>query len=200
MLEKVMLRTEQISVALFVISFVLNFLLVPVAPMVINISMVTLAVVFAVRAYGGFVKFELKSANSKTIHRFTKISLDQLEMKFGGWGLSVTTLGILFSTMIWPGGRALCNIGAIAISITTVILMVRWRVKKTPLNKPLLYRILVISAFLLLFLVIPLEQRVRFKYRDYPDYAEAIINAHNHPCEQHFEELEETRRIMYENQ
>jgi len=98
-----------------------------------------------------------------------------------GFVLSIISISILFKFQRWPYGSLNLLIGLISVLPIFVIVVAKFLKHKSSFYKTLLIRLSIISFVgILLFFTKP-ESLVEMKFRDYPEYVEAVKNEMKDP-------------------
>ena len=98
-----------------------------------------------------------------------------------GYALSIVIIGILFRFQFLPGGKFLLLFGFCCLSIILLIAIAKYEKTKSLLYTRVIKRIIIIGGLGLFLYFLPSNTLVDIKYRNFPEYAEALKNTLNYP-------------------
>ncbi len=97
-----------------------------------------------------------------------------------GVATSITTVGILFRMMSWPGTVVFLNLGVFGLLIALIVALVKLLTTKSDYYKSVIIRIA--PWFLLgLICIFYYRELKRFKYRNFPAYVKVYEKYKEHP-------------------
>jgi len=178
-----MKKTEKILAAISIMGILLNLFLVPYGDTLSILSMSCLAVLYMYLSFALFndipLQKVLKRENHKDISKRTKIGTNLI-----GMILALITIGILFKLQDWPNASTLLNIGFCGLILSAIISFIKVRQSNPKLHYTLLTRLATFSIIGFIFILTPKENLLEFKYRNHPEYVEAVKKAWADPSNQ----------------
>jgi NADH:ubiquinone oxidoreductase subunit 6 (subunit J) len=111
--------------------------------------------------------------------------------------LSLTTIGILFKFQSWPMATFFLTIGLIGILVSFIVGVIKHSKTKSEYYTRILKRITIIGGLGLILLILPKETWLEIKYRNQPDYVDAVKKAMADPDnEELWEKVDEEQEKM----
>lgn len=162
--------------------------------------MLSLSLLGALYAYLGFAHLngvrmaQVFKKEAYSSIRFTDILIGI----FGGIGMAAIINSVLFAIMLWPGRGSLFVSGSIFLGIAIVMAFVL--LGTYPLLKErLVKRVAIYMVLGGLFYVIPAGFWFSIRYRNNPEYVEAMIEHYNNPSKENAEKLDQVTEEMLRN-
>ena len=161
-----MKKAEQFLIAVVILGFLSDFMLIPGGKWVLIIGIGLLANIYLFD-FGSIIEnLSLSDYNKKT--RLPKKF--ELNKMLPGYAIVSILMGMLFNFKTWPGGNTILLIG-FAISLFAIYVLNKGD------NKALTYgaikRIIVYVLFGVVFYILPEYFWLEKTYRDYPEYVQA---------------------------
>ena len=103
---------------------------------------------------------------------------------FTGLALSITTIGLLFKFQSWPGASFNLGLGLIGLLIVLIVGLIKYQRIKSEYYTKIFWRIVFYGGLGLILMIIPKEAWIEIKYRNHPEYIEAVKNAWTDPNNQ----------------
>ena len=94
-----------------------------------------------------------------------------------GIALSVTTIGLMFKFQSLPGASFNLGVGLLGLIIVTIIGIVKYRKSKSDYYIKIIIRTAILGGIGLILMLTPKASWIEFKYRNQPEYVEAIKKA-----------------------
>ncbi|MPQ48895.1 hypothetical protein GCQ56_18000 [Marinifilum sp. N1E240] len=175
-----MKKTEKILAAISILGILLSLNLIPYGGTLSIISMTCLAILYMYLSFALFNDIPIKGIFKKD--SYTKISKLRV---FGtivtGLVLSVSIIGILFKSQLYPYSSILLAEGVIGLFIAAIVAFVQLKRSKDKFYFNILKRIVIIGILSIIFYLIPREKILEISYRNHPEYVEAIKKAWTNP-------------------
>ena len=161
-----MKKAEQFLIAIVVLGFLLDFMLIPGGKWVLIIGIGLLANIYLFD-FGSIIEnLSLSDYNKKT--RLPKKF--ELNKMLPGYAIVSILMGMLFNFKTWPGGNTILLIG-FAISLFAIYILNKGG------DKALAYgaikRIIIYALFGVVFYILPEYFWLEKTYRNYPEYVQA---------------------------
>lgn len=162
--------------------------------------MLSLSLLGALYAYLGFAHLngirmaKVFKKESYSPVRFTDILIGIL----GGIGMAAIINSILFVIMLWPGREVLFISGSVFLGIALVMAFIFSGTHQL-LKERLIKRIIIYMLLGGIFYVIPAGFWFSIRYRNNPEYVEAMIEHYNNPSEENAEKLDQVTEEMLRN-
>jgi len=112
-----------------------------------------------------------------------------------GFSISIVLLGVLFKIFRWPFGNQLLIIGVNFLNVVFIIGFVKIIKEQQPFYKRLMTRVVLYAVLGYLFLFLPTYTFLELKYKNHPDYIEAVKKIHKDPENR---ELQKEAREAYD--
>jgi hypothetical protein len=118
----------------------------------------------------------------------------------GGVLLAILINGILFYLRYWPGSLIMLTIGLVFSTIYVGILVFKNVKQKSIIEINIIKRFALFGIIALILVLIPSKNFVRFKYRNHPKYAEALIYFYdNNSDKEAIRNMENEHKKMFES-
>jgi hypothetical protein len=98
-----------------------------------------------------------------------------------GFAMSSALIGILFKIMRWPNASFMLAFGLFFMLNIFMVAFLRYHETNHKSYKIILPRFIVIGSACLILFFIPNDKILEFKYRNYPDYVEAVKKYNTDP-------------------
>lgn len=116
-----------------------------------------------------------------------------------GLALSMTIIGLLFKFQSWPGATMNLAIGLLGLVIALIVGTIKYSKTKSDYYTKIFKRIAVYGGLGVILLLLPKETWLELKYRNHPNYVNAIKNAKADPDNQElWDKVDEERQKMNE--
>ncbi|MFL9845026.1 hypothetical protein [Flavobacterium rhizosphaerae] len=160
-----MKKAELILASVALVAMILSLFDIPV-----NIVVVTfLALLSLVYFFTGFLLFRPKG------------TWQVVGSIVAGITFSILVIGILFKFMFWPGGSAMLFPGIVLALLVAIICVVKYFATKQAFYKNIVLRCGIYVIITMFFLFMQDSWILQFKYREYPEYIEALKKAEANP-------------------
>ncbi len=175
-----MKRIEIISGSLAVLGILFYVLNYSFGAMITIISLLTLSGLYFYFGFALFNDIQFREILKKDSYK--DISTMRI---FGGIGtgiaFSIILIGILFKILRWPFANQNLLIGGIMIFIILILSMIRFLKHKNGLYREIFLRFLIYGPLCCVLLFLPNYAFLELKYRNYPNYIEAVKNLDSDP-------------------
>ncbi|GAO27842.1 hypothetical protein [Geofilum rubicundum] len=171
-----MKKAEIIIATLSIIALGMNLLFIPGSG---ALTVLTLLILSTIYFYFGFALFNdirLRQVLKKDSYRDIS-SLRILGAVGAGLALSSTTNGIMFQFQSWPGADFILGAGLVGLSIVTTIGIIKYSKNKSDYYTRILKRTVILGGLGLILMFMPKTTWIEIKYRNQPEYVEALKNA-----------------------
>jgi len=187
--DLVLPKVEWIGWPLAVLGLGLHWAGLSGGPIVLLISLSTLALLFFLRAYEPIASGDILAINTSYVPVVQPSDVDfflvAIAPKVQNIAGAVTLIGILFKLLFWKGSAALLLVGVSALVPVAV-----WQLA----TKRLRWRVAVVTALGLATWLVPTETLVRQFYRDDPALVAKMLYQAQHPHDR--AAAQEVRRLM----
>lgn len=193
-----MKKTEIILWVVFAISILMKMFHIPGHGILMVLSSTILSLLYT---YFGFALFNnIRFRNIFKKKSYKNISTRNITIAIiSGIIFGLAMLGVLFKFQSYPGTAALLNPGAIGIILIFITGIIFYFIlnKKEIFFKKLLIRTLLVGSISLFLFFVPDKNWYQWKYKEFPDYYEAILESKKHPDSLEIQnKLEEERLKM----
>ena len=182
-----MKKFEITTAILSLVALVLNFLFAPNFSYPTLIAIIVQPAVYFIFGFAVLNNVQIRGIFKKDSYR--KISKMRM---FGavllGIALAITIYGIFFRILILPFGMFLSFFGLSCLSIIAIIAIIKYGKTESPFYKGVITRIIIIGGLGLFLCAFSPYTLVDIKYRNYPEYAEALKNTLSFPSDMTAEE------------
>src|SRR5690606_37881527 len=180
-------RTESVifyvSVSMLILSFFIDF---PGITALTVFSFVILSLMYFFLGFALFNNIGLR----RLIKKQTFLDISSLRILGGvgaGFSLSLLLIGILFKVMFWPGSYTNLLIGTLLTCLVLLITLLKSRTTGFTHYSKLIIRSIVLLIVGIPLLFISNQQIASIKYRQDPQYRNALINVMNEPENEQFQ-------------
>ena len=175
-----MKKAEPLLVAISLCALAMNLFLIPSGEMLTVLSLGVLSMFYF---YTGFAYFnEIKLNRVHKIDSYREVGRERLIGGIGtGIALSIVVIGILFKFQSWPLADIFLSIGLIALALVTTIALVKYLKKPSSYYTRIFRRVAIFGGLGIALAFVSSSDFLRFKYRNYPSYAEARVKAGEDP-------------------
>jgi len=178
-----MKKTEKILAAISILGILFNLYLVPFGGTLSIISMTCLAILYMYLSFALFNDIPIKGILKKDSYA----GISKLRV-FGtiatGLVLSVSVIGILFKSQLYPYSSVLLAEGVIGLFIAAIVAVVQLRRSSAKFYSEILKRIAIIGILSLILYLTPREKILEINYRNHPEYVGAMKKAWADPSNQ----------------
>jgi len=182
-----MKKAEQFLIAVVILGFISDFMLIPGGKWVLIIGIGLLANIYLFDFSSIIENLSLSDYNKKT--RLPKKF--ELNKMLPGYAIVSVIMGMLFKYKTWPGGNTILSIG-FAISIFAIYMLQKNKQVNSGLAMGGIRRIIIYAFLGISFYLLPEYFWLEKKYSYYPEYIQARKNLDRDP------ENETLRTIMEE--
>jgi glucan phosphoethanolaminetransferase (alkaline phosphatase superfamily) len=194
-----MKKNETILIALALLGLTLNLLSAPGSGIIAVLTISILAFLYFYFGFALFNRIPFRAIFKKESYKEVTTQ-KALYSVFSGVFLASTLVGILFKIQSWPGARISLGLGLVGLFAMTILLFSNSRKSKTSFHTTLFQRFALIGGIGLILFIIPQTTWTEFKYRDHPNYVEAMKAAMADPENMElWEKVKEEQIIMREN-
>jgi alcohol dehydrogenase class IV len=195
-----MKKGEIILATLSIIALGLNLLLIPGGGLLTVLTLSTLSMIYFNFGFALFNDIRLRKILKKD--SYTDISSLRILGAVGaGLALSMTTIGLMFKFQSWPGADFNLIAGLLGLVTVTIIGVIKYMQNKSDYYTRILKRVTIFGGLGLLVFLTPKTTWIEFKYRNYPDYANAVKNSIADPDNKELQDkVGEERQKMYDKQ
>jgi hypothetical protein len=195
-----MKKAEIIIAIICIVAIVMNLLLVPGATIATVLSLSTLSCMYMYFSFALFNGIRLRNITKKESYK--GISKPRIIGAVGaGLALALTIIGIMCIMQSYPGASFNLGEGLVALSIISVVGVVRYLKTKSSYYTGIFKRVIIIGAFGLTLLYLPRTTIIDFKYRNHPGFRDALKNVIANPDNEKLQQkLEEERVKMYQDE
>jgi hypothetical protein len=171
-----MKKVEQFLIAVVIVGFVSNLMLIPGSNWVLIIGIGFLANIYLFDLNSVVKNLSFSEYNKKS--RLPKKF--ELNKMLPGYAIVSMMMGMLFKFKTWPGGNTILSIG-FAISIFAIYILQKNRTKDGVFVTGSIKRILIYSVFGVVFYILPEYFWLEKTYKNYPEYIQARKNFDRDP-------------------
>ncbi|MEO9871056.1 hypothetical protein [Ekhidna sp.] len=167
---------EKVMIALFILGIVFQLSVLPGGALFIGISLAMLATIYFNFSFLLFNGLELRNIFKKS--NYTNLNaLDVIITFFAGLSLSIALVGVMFYLLVLPGSAIMLIVGKGGLFLCTVGFLILFLNKKMGSAKRSLIRIIPVLIICLWISTLEKYSWIEYRYREYPDYANAYKNA-----------------------
>lgn len=171
-----MKKTEIVLLILTLIALGMNFFIIPFGGVLSIFFIGMLSMIYF--AFGFAVFNNIRLRNVFKSENYSGIgSLRMIGAIGTGFSLSIVTIGILFKFQLWPGANANLAVGLLGLAMIGIIGLIKYFFKKSDYIRKILVRTLLFGGIGLFLFLTPMDRWVDIKYRNHPEYAEALKNS-----------------------
>jgi hypothetical protein len=113
-------KFEIIFAVILIIAFFMKSAHIPGGAALFIVSGSSLSLLYNIFSFFLLNDIKLRNIARKSAYQHTSISTIVLAI-FIGFAISTVFVGVVFRTMLWPGGEAMLNAGLITLAICTLI-------------------------------------------------------------------------------
>jgi hypothetical protein len=168
-----MKKAEVIFGMLTLVAITLNLLLIPGGVPLSVLCLSTLAMYNACLSFALFNEIRLRDIFQKTSYQGISL-LRIIGAILTGISLSVVIIGILFKIQNWTGSSSNLTIGLTGLCIALIVGLIKYLRSRSPYYSRIFVRIAVFGSIGLFLLLLPADKLLEVKYRNHPDYVEAV--------------------------
>ncbi len=192
-----MKKTEITILTISIIAIALNFFLVPGGSVLTVFSLSFLATIYF---YFGFALFNtIRLRNIFKKESYKDIASQRIIGAIGaGVALSITTLGVLFKLLSWPGATVNLIAGLLGIIIVLIIGTIKYFNNKSDFYLTIFKRAGLFGGLGLVLLLTPKSTFIDIKYRNHVNYANALKNSIADPTNEELHKILDEERIKME--
>lgn len=178
-----MKRTELIMAAVALIALVLNLMLIPGSTSVLTLTLLLFTVFYLVFGFAILNGIGLKTIFRKESYR----GISGLRIVLAvllGYGLASASAGVLFGLQNMEGAGIMLTSSLLQLIFFSLLVLIEFLISKSDFYKRTLPRIAVWGGLVLVLSILPTDAILEFKYRNYPEYLEALKNERADPGNQ----------------
>lgn len=171
-----MKKTEIIIATLSIIALGLNLLLIPGGGVLTVLTLSLLSMIYLYLSFALFNDIRLRNIFKKESYK--ELSTSRIVGAIGtGIALSATTIGLMFKFQSWPGADLNLGAGLLGLIIVTIIGIVKYRKCKSDYYIRIIKRTAIFGGIGLILMLTPKVSWIEFKYRNHPEYVDALKKA-----------------------
>ena len=194
-----MKKAEIIIVTLSIIALAMNLLLVPGGGVLTVLALSTLSIIYFYLGFALFNDIRLRKIFKKDSYK--EISSSRILGAVGaGITLSMTTIGLMFKFQSWPGADLNLGVGLFGLLIVTIIGLTKYFKNKSDYYTRIFKRAAIFGGLGLIIMLTPETTLVEFKYRNHPEYVNALKKAMADPDNSELWDNVETERQKMNNE
>ncbi len=175
-----MKKGELIIATLSIIALGLNILLIPGGSFLTVLTLSTLSVLYMYLSFALFNHIRLRTIFKKDSYKGIS-TMRIVGAVMTGFALSVTTIGLLFKFQSWPGASFNLSAGLVGLILITIIGTIKYSKNKSEYYTRIFKRVAIIGGLGLILMLTPKTSWIKLKYRNHPEYVNALIKAMTHP-------------------
>lgn len=194
-----MKKAEIIIVTLSIIALAMNLLLAPGGGVLTVLALSTLSIIYFYLGFALFNDIRLRKIFKKDSYK--EISSSRILGAVGaGITLSMTTIGLMFKFQSWPGADLNLGVGLFGLLIVTIIGLTKYFKNKSDYYTRIFKRAAIFGGLGLIIMLTPETTLVEFKYRNHPEYVNALKKAMADPDNSELWDNVETERQKMNNE
>lgn len=194
-----MKKFEIIIATLSIIALGLNLLLIPGGGVLTVLTLSTLSGLYMYLSFALFNEIRLRNIFKKD--SFKGISTMRIVGAVGtGLALSVMTAGLMFKFQSWPGADFNLGAGLFGLLLVTVIGLIKYSKTKSDFYTRIFKRAAIFGGLGLILMLTPKTSWVELKYRNHPEYVDALKKAMADPDNNELWDNVETERQNMNNE
>lgn len=175
-----MKKAEIILGIIAIIGFIINIQLLPGGALLTTLSMSLLNIIYILFGFLLFNNIRLRHIFKKNHYKDVN-AMQIIGAVFAGLVLSIIVIALLFHLNYWDGKWILLQIGLIHIGLALLIFIPLYWIKKSAFSKQILSRLLIYGGLGVIFYLLPNDAILNYKYKDYPEYIEALKDVREDP-------------------
>ena len=192
-----MKKTEITILTISIIAIALNFFLIPGGSVLTVFSLSFLATIYFYFSFALFNNIKLRSIFKKESYK--GITSLRITGAIGaGIALSVTSLGVLFKLLSWPGATVNLEIGLLGLIIVGIIGTIKYVINKSNFYLPIFKRTILFGVLGIVLISTPRSTFIDIKYRNHINYANALKNSIAEPTNEELHKILDEERIKME--
>jgi hypothetical protein len=194
-----MKKAEIILAILAILALIFNLNLVPGASALTVLSLSALAVLYMYFSFALFNDVRLRNIFKKGT--FSEINKMRIFGAAGaGIALAITIIGIMFKVQLWPGAELQLRMGLLALAIVTAIGLFKYLKEKSSFYLRVFKRAAVVGGLGLTLMFSSETAWLEIRYRNHPEYVEAVKKALAKPDNKELWEKVEIERKKINNE
>ena len=194
-----MKKAEIIIATLSIIALGLNLLLIPGGGVLTVLTLSTLSMIYFYLGFALFNDIKLRRIFKKDSYKEIS-SLRILGAVGAGFALSMTTIGFMFKFQSWQGADFNLGAGLVGLLIVTIIGAIKYSKNKSNYYIRIFKRTAILGGLGLILMLIPKTSWIELKYRNQPEYVEALKKAMADPDNKELWDNVETERQKMNNE
>lgn len=194
-----MKKTEIIIGTLSIIALGLNLLLIPGGGVLTVLTLSTLSTIYFYFSFALFNDIRFREIFKKD--SYENISRWRIIGAIGtGFALSATTAGLMFKFQSWPGADFNLGAGLVGLLIVTIIGLIKYSRNKSNYYTRIFKRAAIFGGLGLILMLTPKTSWIELKYRNHPEYIDALKKAMADPDNKELWDNVETERQKMNNE
>ncbi len=195
-----MKKLELIVSALSIIAIFLDFFLVPGGLALTALTFLTLSFLYLSFGYALFNDIRFRKLFKGDA--LSEISTQRILGAIGaGLALSMTSIGLMFKFLHWPGATITLYTGMFGLLIVSIVGTIKYTRTKSPYYTRIFKRIAFFGGLGLVLILIPSSTLFHLKYRNHQAYISAVQKAEGEPDNDSlWDKVEEERSKIYEGE
>lgn len=192
-----MKKLEVILGILLLIGAILNLFLIPGSGIILTISCLSLSCLYF---FGILIFLNIPLKACLKPNAFTNINpLRIIGSLVTGFALSTILIGLLFLFQSLPGSDIMIHVGVLPLTGILIISIIKYSKTKSKYYSGIILRISLVAILVLPSITFREAIFIDFKYRDYPDYIEALKEYQNDPLDEELSERVDIEREKMKN-
>jgi hypothetical protein len=191
-----MKRAEYLLAILSIIALGLNLFFIPGSGFLTVFSLLMLSMLYCYLSFALFNDIRLR----KIFKRNSYIDVSSLRILgavCAGLTLSTTTIGLMFKFQSLPGAHFLLGAGLFGLLIVTFVGLIKYAKNKSSYYAGIFKRITIVGGLGLILMMTPKSIWIEIKYRNQPEYVDALKKAMADPDNRVlWDEIEQVRKKM----
>lgn len=191
-----MKKAEIILIISSLIALIINLLIIPGGAFLTILTLSSISLLYCYFSFALFNNIRLRKIFQKESYKETT-TLKLLGTIFTGFTLSTTIIGILFKFQRWPGAYIMLLVGVSGLLIVISISIIKYLNNKSEFYLIISKRVAIFGGIGLFLILMRPTFLVEFKYRNYPNYVNAVKKLTLEPNNKHLQKIvDEERKKM----
>ena len=191
-----MKKAEIILIVSSLIVLIINLLIIPGGAFLTILTLSSISLLYCYFSFALFKNIRLRKVFQKESYKETT-TLKLLGTIFTGFTLSTTIIGILFKFLRWPGAHIMLLVGVSGLLIVISISIIKYINNKSEFYLKISKRVAIFGGIGLFLILMRPTFLVEFKYRNYPNYVNAVKKLALEPNNKHLQKIvDEERKKM----
>lgn len=170
-----MKKFEILVAIISLVALCMNIMLIPGGGILTVLCLSALSLLYLFLGFALFNDIDMKEIFKKESY-LGKSILRILGGVGTGISLSATVIGLMFKFQSWKNADNNLLVGLSSLFILTVVVLIKYSKNKSYYYSNILKRSFLIGGFGLILLLTPTSMYIDYKYRNYPEYMNALKN------------------------